>query len=111
MVQRQIIHEKVVVVHEAEATPKIRPIHPPPAKVPRSHRAIGVPEPYIQVELLVCPVDQLPRDLDETRLAFDRGEEDGIERVGARRFDFVAVLFVRSPVLQENVFFLGNKTI
>ena len=75
-------------------------------KVQGSHCLIRVLEPYVCVELLVLgrivlvPANQLPRNLNKTRLGFIHGEEDGIEGVGTSRLDLEAVLFVRSPVLR-----------
>ena len=61
----------------------------------RSNLLILALEPYICVE-----IPRYPRDLNETRLGFIHGKEDGIEGIGTGRLDLEAVLFVWSPVLQ-----------
>jgi len=62
-------------------------------------------EPYGGVELVGWIIvsgihKEVPRNLDETRLCFALGEEDGIECVSGG-LDFEAVLFVRFPVLRS----------
>ena len=62
-------------------------------KVQTSNRLIRVLEPYICVELVVLarfdlvPGNQHPRNLNETRLGFVHGKEDGIEGIGTGRLN------------------------
>ena len=84
---------------------KCRPIDSPLVDVLRSHGTVWSLEPYGGVELVGWGIvsgihKEVPRDLDETRLCFTFGEEDGIESVSGC-LDFEAVLFVRFPVLQS----------
>ena len=87
-------------MREAEATPEFRPIDSQPVKVQASNTRIRVLEPYVCVELVelarivLVPGIQHPRDLNETRLGFVHGEEDGIEGVGTSSLDLEAVLFM-----------------
>jgi len=107
MVYRRSIDPKVVIVQEAEAMFKFGPIDSQPLNVNGFACRICLLEPYVFVEFLVWDLvfgNQLPRNLNETRLGFIHGEEDGIEGVGTSCLDLEAVLFVRSPVLFTMLF-------
>jgi hypothetical protein len=82
-----------------------RPIDSPLVNILRSHGTMWSLEPYGGVELvgwgIVSRIHiEVPRNLDETRLCFVLGEEDGVECVSGC-LDFEAVLLVSFPVLRS----------